>query len=220
MSPDAAKDSILKQNVPSVPQENTTPSNSFSGVLIAGGRSTRMKVDKASLLYNGVPMWRHQIAILEEAGASDVFISGPQDGPWKGGSWKSVPDKTQHSGPISGLLAALKHSRYAFTACLAVDMPGMRGEYMRGLIEEAAKSMTSVVPRINGRWEPLAAAYHRDILPIFLERMETSQLSLQELLDSALTLGLVIPQQVEQDASPFFWNSNTPAEWNTFTSNG
>ncbi len=220
LSPEAAKDSMITQSVPSVPQENTTPSTPFSGVLIAGGRSTRMKEDKASLLFNGIPMWRHQIAILEQAGASDIFISGPPDGPWKGGSWRSFPDKPPQSGPICGLLAALLQSRHSLTACLAVDMPGMKAGYMRGLIEEAAKFKTSVVPRMNGRWEPLAAAYHRDILPVILKRMEVSQHSLQELLDSALTLGLVIPQQVNQDASPLFWNSNTPAEWNAFTSRG
>jgi len=179
-----------------------------------------MKKDKASLLLNGVRMWRRQITLLEQAGAEDVFISGPQDGPWLGLSWRSIADATPHSGPISGLLAALQHSRHALTACLAVDMPGMKSAYLRALIEKASQSQTSVVPRMNGCWEPLAAAYHRNILPLILERMKASQHSLQELLDSALTHGLVIPHEVEPDASPLFWNSNTPEEWNAFTARG
>lgn len=216
LSPVDAKARMVAQNVLKVPQENPAPPDPFSGILIAGGRSTRMQKDKASLLFEGVPMWRRQIAVLEQAGAAEVLISGPQDGPWQGGSWRSFPDATPHSGPVSGLLAGLRHSPHALTACLAVDMPGMQPEYMRGLVKEASQSKKSIVPRIDGRWEPLAAAYHRNILPLVLECQAAGQHSLQKLMDSALTHGLVIPKQVEQDGLPLFWNSNTPAEWDAF----
>jgi molybdopterin-guanine dinucleotide biosynthesis protein A len=179
-----------------------------------------MGADKASLTFKGVPIWRRQIAVLETAGADGIIISGRDDGPWRGGLWKTVPDERPGLGPVSGLLAGLEHSRTILTACLAVDMPGMSAEYLRGLIAEAARSNVSVVPKTNNRWEPLAAAYHRNILDLVSGRLKAGQYSLQRLLDAAFRQGLVTAKHVTPDESPLFCNTNTPAEWNAFTARG
>lgn len=175
-----------------------------------------MREDKATLLLEGIPMWQRQINVLREAGAVDLLIAGPRDGAWAGGGWRTVPDATATAGPISGLAAGLQHSGHTFTACLAVDMPGMSANYLRALTAEASCSNNSVVPRVKTRWEPLAAVYHQSMLPLTLAFLAGGSQSLQQLMDFALQRGQIIPKQVEEDEELLFWNANTPEEWDAF----
>ena len=46
------------------------------GLVLAGGRSSRMGQDKARLYWQGQPLYRHMISLLHEAGIDRVLLSG------------------------------------------------------------------------------------------------------------------------------------------------
>ncbi len=89
----------------------------FSGLVLAGGRSSRMGVDKASLRINDVSLLDYTQVRLTLAGASEVLIS--QNTFIKG----TVPDIYPHQGPLSGIHAALMESQLPGLLCMPVDMP-------------------------------------------------------------------------------------------------
>ena len=49
-----------------------------SGILLNGGRSTRMGCDKAALDFDGVSFLQHQINKLRRIGIQDIVIAGGQ----------------------------------------------------------------------------------------------------------------------------------------------
>lgn len=51
-------------------------SGKLCGLVLAGGRSSRMGQDKARLNWQGQPLYRHMISLLNKAGVNRVLLSG------------------------------------------------------------------------------------------------------------------------------------------------
>jgi molybdopterin-guanine dinucleotide biosynthesis protein A len=85
----------------------SAPLTNFAAVLLAGGRSTRMGVDKATLVFRGQPLWRHQLDTLRASGAAAVAISGPRDRAYAETA-PVIEDDQPGLGPLAGLVAGLR----------------------------------------------------------------------------------------------------------------
>ncbi len=94
----------------------------LAGIVLAGGRSTRMGADKAGLVWNGRSFLAHARRTLQDAGCRCIHVSGLT------GEAGNIPDATPGAGPASamaGLITQipLSHGGYLF---LAVDTPLLR----------------------------------------------------------------------------------------------
>lgn len=89
----------------------------FVGVILAGGRSTRMGNDKSLLDYKGLTFVEHLAKILEIAGASEVYISGQYYG-----HCPTILDEYPNLGPLGGIYSVLK-SNPLDAVFVPVDMP-------------------------------------------------------------------------------------------------
>jgi molybdopterin-guanine dinucleotide biosynthesis protein A len=133
-----------------------------TAALLAGGKSSRMGRDKAALIVEGVPLWQRQLDVLRKTGPAALCISGPLDGAYAGADAKIMADATAGQGPLGGLATVLLASENPWVLVLAVDLPFMRGEYLRQLVTRAEQTGRGVVPvHFDGRPEPLAAVYPR-----------------------------------------------------------
>jgi len=70
------------------------------GVVLAGGRSTRMGQDKGTLQLDGQTLLERAVAQLQAAGCDEVWISGRQLA-----GWHCVADPLPGQGPLSGIAA-------------------------------------------------------------------------------------------------------------------
>ncbi len=194
---------------------------SHSAALIAGGKSSRMGRDKAALLVDGQPLWRRQLAVLTATGASEVFISGQDDGPWACGVGQAprlsiappvIPDEAPDCGPLGGLLAALRHCASPWLLVLAVDMPKMTPAFLRQLAEEAERSQRGIVPTLRGFPEPLAAIYPKTALPFAEAALHGGQFKLEPFIRALEAAGLVRLRRVPAEEAGLFTNWNTPGD--------
>ena len=97
---------------------------SLSAVLLAGGESTRMGRDKATLEWRGLPLWAYQLQKLR-ALTSNIFVSARFAVRWRPADVKLVIDESPSRGPLSGLTASLGITETDCLLVLAVDMPFM-----------------------------------------------------------------------------------------------
>ena len=65
----------------------------FCGIILAGGKSRRMGVDKAGLTLNGMTFLEIQVRKLQLLGAADIMISGKTG---------CSPDLARHHGRNAG----------------------------------------------------------------------------------------------------------------------
>jgi len=182
-------------------------------VLLAAGHSIRMRRDKALLERDGMPMWRRQRDLLAAAGAAEIFLSARSDQAWAEsaeGFAGVVRDASLDSGPLGGIVAALERCGQSHLAVLAVDLPQMTPEWFGALLADCAPGC-GVVGR-SGKWfEPLAAVYPRELLPLALAALERRELSLQKLLTAAVGLNLLHVREISAAEAPWFTNWNEPA---------
>ena len=93
----------------------------LTGVVLAGGYSSRYGSNKALATYNGLTMTEHAVAALRRI-CRTVVISGDQQIYSRFGL-RVVPDTTPHLGPVGGIasvLASITSAKAIITAC---DMP-------------------------------------------------------------------------------------------------
>jgi molybdopterin-guanine dinucleotide biosynthesis protein A len=132
----------------------------ITGFILAGGKSTRMGADKAFVQFKGRTLLEHALDLVRSV-AADVLIVGARDkfAPFA----PTVEDIFRDRGPLGGIHAALRASQTELNFILAVDMPFVSASFLQYLIREAetASDATVVVPRSDGRWQPLCAAYRR-----------------------------------------------------------
>jgi molybdenum cofactor guanylyltransferase len=187
----------------------------LTAFVLAGGKSTRMGADKAFIEYEGRPLLARAIAVAKSV-SDDVCIVGARE---KFGIYgRVIEDEFRERGPLGGIHAALRASQTELNLMLAVDMPFVSSRFLQYLLDEARKSdATVVIPRSEGRLQPLCALYRRD----FAAAAETALLAGCNKIDPLFAVVKARPIEEEEQAragfsGDLFRNVNTPQELQQF----
>ena len=185
----------------------------FSAVVLAAGRSSRMGSDKALLAVpDGRPFWASQRDVLARAGAAEIFLSAREEHAWAAtatGFSAVLHDKVLRGGPLAGIAVALERAAHAHLAVLAVDLPRMEAVWFASLLAECAPGV-GVVGRHGNFFEPLAAVYPRELLPLAQAALAKRDLSLQHLLASGVAQGRLKVREISPGEVAWFENRNEP----------
>lgn len=133
-----------------------------SGVVLAGGRSSRMGRDKASLIFDGVTLLQRTAAALAEVADEIVVVRAPRqrlpaldlDVPIV-----EAEDPVEGEGPLVGIAAGLRAASAPVAVVVAVDMPFLQPALLRLLAERVAAGARWAVPIAEGRPQPLCSAF-------------------------------------------------------------
>ena len=182
---------------------------SFSAVLLAGGRSSRMGRDKALLpLAGGQLLWERQLSILQALGPAELLISGPERAGFAATA-RVIADRKPGLGPLAGIAAALVAATHPLVVVLAVDLPGMTTEYL-GQLLRASLPARGTVPENQGFYEPLAAVYPRASAEIAARRLAGPDRSLQQFVRAAISAGQLTAHPILPPERHLFTNWNYP----------
>jgi molybdopterin-guanine dinucleotide biosynthesis protein A len=172
-----------------------------AGVVLCGGRSSRMGTDKSHLEYDGLPLYEHMRRTLRLAGIEHVFLSG-LDG---------IQDVLPGRGPLGGMHACMHAMAGQFSHALFVptDMPLLTAAQIRKLawhnsdaealyyLEQVFPLRLSLSPQTRGK------------LTLQLMTEIESRRSIKNFIRSLQTDSLLTGQS---DLESFI-NINTPQEW-------
>ncbi|MFM9281894.1 molybdenum cofactor guanylyltransferase [Paenibacillus jiagnxiensis] len=198
-----------------------------TGIVLAGGKSSRMGTDKSRLELEGMTVLEKIAGELQQA-AGRVVAAGCKNGGVPAGL-ETVPDHYPGQGPLAGLHAGLQASETEWNIVCACDMPLVNAETLLALRAEVAKrwikerqltardeACDAVIPVIGGRRQPLLAAYHRRVLPGLEERLQTGRLRMQDWLDTinaAYVEGKALAAPGPLSADKVFFNMNEPDDY-------
>jgi len=149
-----------------------------AGIVLAGGRSSRMGTPKADLEWHGSTLLRRTAAILARVTEGPVVVvrAPGQDLPALPPGTEVVDDPREGLGPVQGLatgLAALRgRAEIAFVS--STDMPFLHPAHERRVLRAAQEGADVALPVAHGYPQPLAAAY-RTALAAVAERLVAEQ---------------------------------------------
>jgi molybdenum cofactor guanylyltransferase len=136
-----------------------------AGVVLAGGRSSRMGTTKAALEWHGSTLLRRTAGIVARAANGPVVVvrAPGQDLPALPEGILVVEDPREGKGPVQGIAAGLTAlSGQAETAFIAsTDMPFLHPAFIRRMLRvlEQDHATDVALPFARGYKQPLAAAY-------------------------------------------------------------
>ena len=163
---------------PAKSQYNNSMRQPATGILLAGGQSRRMGVDKAFVDFQGRWLIEWPIDALKQVCDEIVIVANESD-PYARLNLRVVADTLPDFGPLAGLHAGLNAMRAELGIVVAVDMPFLNPALLRALID-AAEGWDAVVPALAAvpsaddvkrnrakdlDMHPLHAVYRRSCLP-------------------------------------------------------
>lgn len=145
---------------------------SITGIVLAGGKSRRMGVDKGLMLYWGRPLIQYSLDLLNNF-CSRILISS-NNPEYQSLGYEVITDKVTGAGPMAGIASCIELSKSAINIVLSCDMPLIEPVILHTLLKHI-EGNTFVVPLDHlGRAEPLCAVYHLDSLPLMKQLIESN----------------------------------------------
>ncbi len=142
--------------------------------VLAGGRSSRMGVNKSFVPLLGKTMIEHVVARVAPLGSQTILITNhPQN--YATLNLPMFTDVIPDKGSLGGLYTALTYSPTEHTLCVACDMPFLDPALLGYLVAQRA-GYDVIVPRLDNFPEALHAVYSKACLEPMREKIEQDRL--------------------------------------------
>jgi molybdopterin-guanine dinucleotide biosynthesis protein A len=144
-----------------------------AGMVLAGGRSSRMGTPKAELEWHGSTLLRRTLGVLARSVEGPVLVvrAAGQPLPAMPPQVDIVEDPEEGLGPLQGIaagLAALDGRAHAAFVC-STDLPFLHPAFVRRVLGALTDDLDVVLPIARGYPQPLAAGYRVSLAPLITE---------------------------------------------------
>lgn len=186
------------------------------GIVLCGGRSSRMGRPKALLPFGQEVLLQRTVRILGEVVNPVVVVAAPgQDLPTLSPSVIVARDEQAYLGPLNGLAAGLAVlvGRVDVAYLSACDVPFLRPTFVRRVVERLGDAAICL-PEVDGYKHPLTGAYRVDVLAEARELLAAGQLRPVFLAERLPTRLLTAADFADVDPNlDSLRNVNTPEEY-------
>jgi molybdenum cofactor guanylyltransferase len=138
-----------------------------AGIVLAGGRSSRMGTPKAALEWHGSTLLRRVVGVVARSVDGPVVVvrAPGQQLPALPGGVEVVEDAREGRGPLQGLAAGLGavRDRAQVAYASSTDVPLLHPRFIRRVLAELDADTDVVLPHVGGFPHPLAAAYRVEL---------------------------------------------------------
>jgi len=140
-----------------------------AGIVLAGGRSSRMGTPKAWLDWHGSTLLRRTCGVVGRGVDGPVVVvrAPGQELPELPAAIEVVEDAREGQGPLQGLLAGLEAVECELAFVASTDMPFLHPQFVAAVCGAARDAdADAAVPHLGGFRQPLAAAYRTSLVPL------------------------------------------------------
>lgn len=187
----------------------------LTGIVLAGGRSRRFGEPKALAIWQGHTFIEHIVQVIQTTVQNVVVISHP-DIKEKIVTLVDVPviediSSYKGDGPLAGIVSGMEHIEAEWYIILPCDTPNLSNEWITALVKQISEGYEAIVPVIDGRKQPLLAAYHQSMKEKIYTLLEEEKRSMGQLL-SQCNVKYVMEEEWNA-VKELFVNVNTKEEY-------
>lgn len=151
----------------------------MNGLVLAGGKSSRMNQDKAFLHYHDIPQYKYVYNLLTPY-CEQIFISHP-----KKLEFPTIKDSLKYKeiGPLAGLLSAFDFMETDWFV-IAIDYPLIELKDIELIFnsKEKSKNASIVFNTETNFFEPYLGIYKKSFFSVLRENFENKEFSVQKIL--------------------------------------
>ena len=148
----------------------------LTGIILAGGKSSRMGEDKGLMLFEGKAMIQHIIAVVKPL-VNDIIIIA-NNSTYEQFGYPVYEDLIKEKGPLAGIYTGLKKSTTAKNLILSCDVPFVN-ESILDLLIKNCENYDVVIPEKEGRTHQLIGVYDEKCIDTFKNELDNDQRKLR-----------------------------------------
>lgn len=134
----------------------------ITGIILAGGKSSRMGSDKGLLTFNNSTFMSHIIDAAKPLVSEILIVS--HNPSYDEFGYKRIEDLIVNSGPLAGLYSGLYHSKTKYNLVLSCDVPLVNTLVLKRLVEEFEDGIDVIQIQSQNKTMPLIAIYKKECL--------------------------------------------------------
>jgi molybdopterin-guanine dinucleotide biosynthesis protein A len=183
----------------------------LSAIILAGGKSTRMKENKAFLPVDSVPLiqkvanniedYFQEIIISTSSNSKEMFDFLP---------YRLVVDHQSLQGPLMGILSGLRAAKTPVSFVIACDIPEINIPFLHKMMIYIDEYEIVVPVSGQNKFEPLFAFYNKCLIPRIEHLLNRQTFKVTELFP------LTRVKYVPLDNSGWFYNINTTGDYRNY----
>ncbi len=134
-----------------------------TGIILSGGKSTRMGQNKSLLSLNGKTVIERVVDLMKEVFENVIMITNTPDEY----EFLNIPlykDIYEYKGPLAGIHSGLAHSNTDQNFIISCDIPLMTSEMIKFIVDYQTDKPVTVC-RADGFVQQLAGRYSKSVLP-------------------------------------------------------
>ncbi len=184
--------------------------DNITGIILAGGRGSRLGFDKGLLLDNGITLIERAINVL--SGHCNKLIISSNNLEYNKFGIERVPDILEKNGPMMGIYSSLIASTTKHNLVLAVDNIFVDAAFYEYVLSKLDGSIVAL-PFIDKQYfEPLVGYYSKEILPDMKRMVYQNNLKLPDLLEIIQVLKLNVQDDYPAYFDDYFRSINLPED--------
>jgi len=185
---------------------------SAAAIVLGGGLSTRMGVDKTTLLLGGRTLTDIVLDTVAGMFSQTIIVTNEPGDPTSRSEIDIARDEVPHLGPLGGIAAGLRASDWSHNFVVACDMPFLNAEFIRYLV--AAGPTADVVLPVTDRRQTLHAVYATSCYEAITEQMAAGDYRIRSLFDhlNVVEVSEETARSYDKDLLCFF-NVNSPEDY-------
>jgi len=184
----------------------------ITGIILAGGKSSRMGTDKGFLMLNDKLFIQHSIDALKPLVSEILIVSN--DKAYDVFNLKRIEDYIENAGPLAGIYSGLKTTKTMYNLVLSCDIPLIKTRVLNQLILGVDHTSEVIQIESNGRSMPLIALYKKSCTSIFKPLLDQGERKLQVAVNQCKIKTITL----EDHEAKFTTNVNTKNELKQLTS--
>lgn len=134
----------------------------LTGIILSGGKSVRMGVDKAFIKIDGIPIIQRTYDLFSKIFQEIIIVTNHKE-LYSGFQAKIVNDLITDRGALGGLYTGLFYSAHPYSFCVACDMPFLKESMIRFLLQQV-DGFDAIIPKTEDGLQPLHAIYSKNCL--------------------------------------------------------
>lgn len=180
--------------------------NNITGIILAGGKSSRMGTEKGLIIYKNKPFVEHIIEAMSPLVDNIIIISNNKA--YESFGFKCYEDLIKNTGPLAGIYTGLRYSKTNNNLIVSCDIPLIKTVVLQKLIDQKNDASEVIQIQSQGKNMPLIALYKKSCEVIFMEELHQNQKKVQKALKKCNVKTVIIDGSLEQVTA----NINTPED--------